>query len=352
MTAKTYGFGIIGTGVVSHIHAAAIRDIPNARLEGVFNINAEKADAFAALHACTARPTLDALLSDPAIDIVCICTPSGAHLDVALSCIRAGKHCLIEKPLEVTTERCDAIIEAAEKAGVKVGVIFNSRFHDAAMRIKRSVDEGRFGDMVFGDAYVKWNRSEAYYRSSAWRGTWALDGGGALMNQGIHSVDLLQWYMGPVKSVMAYAANCQHRNIQAEDTVSAVLAYANGALGNIAASTAVYPGALKQIEISGTEGSAILQESRLTQWSFRDKREDDDPVLQALSGQPATHGGVSDPADISNSGHRRQMEDMIRAIGTGGRPLVDAVEGRKSVAIVCAIYESARTGRMVELQGM
>lgn len=344
---RTYGFGIIGTGVVAHIHAMAIAAIPQARLKAVFNVGKEKADAFAVRHGCTSYGTIGDLTSDPGIDIVCICTPSGAHLEAALACIRAGKHCLIEKPLEVTPERCDAIIEAAEKAGVKLGVIFNSRFHDAAMQLRRSVEEGRFGEMVFGDAYVKWHRTPAYYASSAWRGTWALDGGGALMNQGIHSVDLLQWFMGPVKSVKAFAANRLHRNIQAEDTVSAVLEFANGALGNIAASTAVYPGALKQIEISGTEGTAILRENRLIEWSFLHKKESDAMILQASSELSVSHGGVSDPADISYLGHQRQIEDIIRSVRTGVSPFVDGVEGRKSVAIVCAVYESARTGRMV-----
>ncbi|WP_018616953.1 Gfo/Idh/MocA family protein [Segetibacter koreensis] len=349
MKEKQFGFGIIGAGVISNIHAMAISAIDNARLIGVYSINKSKSNAFADKNNCTAYNTLDEMLNVSEIDIVCICTPSGIHLEPAIKCIEAGKHCLIEKPLEVTLEKCDRIIDAAYKAGVKIGVIFPSRFYEASKQIKKSIDEKRFGDLVLGDAYVKWHRSPEYYKSSAWRGTWEFDGGGALMNQGIHSVDLLQWYMGSVESVQSVTANIRHKEIEVEDTVVSTLKFTNGALGTIECSTAVFPGALKRIEIMGTAGTAILEESGLTKWQFEKKTSEDEMIMNSMLGASISHGGVSNPADISFTGHQRQIEDMLHSLKTGDKPLVDGIEGRKSVEIVLAIYESARTGKMVRL---
>ena len=349
MTQKQVGIGIIGAGLISHIHALAIQHIDNASIKGVFNINKDKADAFALKYNCTAYDNLDEMLAQPDIDIVCICTPSGIHLDPAIKSIEAGKHCLIEKPLEVTLEKCDKIIEAAKNKGVKVGVIFPSRFYESSMQLKKTIEEKRFGDMVLGDAYVKWYRSPEYYASAAWRGTWELDGGGAMMNQGIHSVDLLQWYMGPVESVQSFSANVRHKGIEVEDTIVSVVKFANGALGNIECSTAVFPGSLKRIEIMGTEGTAVQEESSIIKWEFLQKTENDKQVVDSISSGTTPQGGVANPADISFLGHQRQIEDMIHAIETGGDVLIDAVEGRKSVEIVLAIYESARTGKKVTL---
>jgi predicted dehydrogenase len=289
------------------------------------------------------------MLNVPEIDIVCICTPSGIHLDPAIKSIQAGKHVVVEKPLEVTLEKCDAIIEAADKAGVKTAVIFPSRFYESSKQIKKALDENRFGDLVLGDAYVKWSRSEAYYNSAAWRGTWELDGGGALMNQGIHSVDLLQWYMGPVESVQSVTANVKHKGIEVEDTVVSTLKFANGALGTLECSTAVFPGALKRIEIMGTAGTAILEESNLIKWQFEKETGEDESIIKNMSTGSVSHGGVSNPADISFAGHQRQLEDMIHSIETGKKPLIDGIDGRRSVEIVLAIYESARSGRRVTL---
>ncbi|MCW3106694.1 MAG: oxidoreductase domain protein [Segetibacter sp.] len=346
---RQFGFGIIGAGTISDVHAMAINAIENASLIGVYSINKNKSDAFALKNNCKAYDTLDQMVNVPEIDIVCICTPSGIHLDPAIKCIEAGKHCLIEKPLEVTLEKCDRIIEAASKAGVKTGVIFPSRFYEASKQLKKAIDEKRFGDLVLGDAYVKWSRSEAYYYSAAWRGTWELDGGGALMNQGIHSVDLLQWYMGAVESVQSVSANIKHKGIEVEDTIVSTLKFANGALGTIECSTAVFPGTFKRIEIMGTTGTAILEESNLIKWQFEKESSEDEIILNNMSGGNVSHGGVSNPADISFAGHQRQLEDMIHSIETGKKPLIDGIDGRKSVEIVLAIYESARTGKMVRL---
>jgi len=321
MESKNFGFGIVGAGMISHFHAKAIAEIKNARVLGIFSINKIKSDQFASQHSCTAYDTLKEMLSQPEIDIVCICTPSGIHLEPAVASIEAGKHCLIEKPLEITIERCDKIIEAAQKAGVKTGVIFPSRFYEASRQLKKSIDQKRFGDLVLGDAYVKWSRSAEYYQSGKWRGSWKYDGGGALMNQGIHSVDLLQWYMGPVESVQSVSANIRHKDIEVEDTIVSTIKFKNGALGTIECSTGVFPGALKRIE----------------------------KIRNAMQPGNISRGGASNPADISFVGHQKQIEDFIHAIETNVKPLVDAKEGRKSVEIVNAIYESARLHKMVKL---
>lgn len=347
---KEFGFGIIGAGSISDVHARAIQSIENARLWGVYSINKPKADALASKYDCAAYSTLEELLGNPKIDIVCICTPSGIHLEPALKSLEAGKHCLIEKPLEVTLEKCDQIIAAANKFGLKTGVIFPSRFYEASMQLKNAINEERFGGLALGDAYVKWHRSAEYYRSGKWRGTWELDGGGALMNQGIHSVDLLQWYMGPVESVQAIAANIVHKEIEVEDTIVATLQFSNGALGTIECSTAVFPGVHKRIEIMGTKGTAILEENSLIKWEFKEPASEDDKIRRAMKEGALSHGGVSNPVDISIMGHKKQIEDLMHAAETGERPLVDAVEGRKSVEIVLAVYESARSKKLVRLR--
>lgn len=349
MENKTFGFGIVGAGMISHFHARAIAQIKNAHLTGIYNAHYEKAKNFAENHNCTAYSTLDEMLANPEIDIVSICTPSGIHLEPAIASIKAGKHCLIEKPLEITVGRCNAIIDAGHRAGVTIGVIFPSRFFDASRRIKASLEEKRFGDLVLGDAYVKWSRSPEYYLSGKWRGTWKYDGGGALMNQGIHSVDLLQWYMGPVESVQSVSANIRHKNIEVEDTIVSAIRFRSGALGTIECSTGVFPGSLKRIEIMGTSGSAVLEEDHLLQWKFDKEREEDEVIRNAMQSGAVSHGGAANPADINFAGHQRQIEDFIHAVETNGKPLVDGEEGRKSVEIVCAVYESARTGKKVEL---
>ncbi len=341
---KQHGFGIIGTGSIAHTHAKAIAEIGTAELVGVYNQTRDKAEKFAKDYHCHVFDSLENMLTIEDIDIVCICTPSGAHLESALASIQAGKHCLIEKPLEITVGRCEKIIHAAQEKGVKVSVIFPSRFYDASKKIKEAIDQKRFGKLVLGDAYVKWHRSKEYYQSGEWRGTWKLDGGGALMNQGIHAVDLLQWYMGDVLSVQAYAANVQHKSIEVEDTIVATLQFANGALGTIECSTATFPGSPKRIEIRGTTGSVVMEEQDLIQWDFQDE---DNSIREAKKSKKIETGGFANPTDISFKGHQMQIKNMIKAVSTGDEPLISAEEGMKSVEIIEAVYESAKTGERV-----
>lgn len=346
---KKFGFAIIGTGGIAGIHAQAIAAIEQATLLGVYSKTQKKAAAFAEKYDCAVYDSLDDLLQLEGLDIVCICTPSGAHLEPALKSIEAGKHCLIEKPIEVNVDKSERIIDAAKAHAVTVAVVYPTRFYDASKELKTAIDKGRFGKLVLGSAYVKWSRSEAYYDSAEWRGTWALDGGGALMNQAIHSVDMLQWCMGPVESVQAMTGNIRHKDIEVEDTAVAVLKFTSGALGTIECSTAVYPGVFKQLDIMGTKGTVVLEDNHVSKWQFEQEQEDDKRVLRDLSAAGTAKGGVADPLSISYLGHQRQMEDMIQAIENGGQPLIDGWEGRKSVEIVQAIYESARSGKLITL---
>lgn len=346
---KQFGFGIIGCGTIAGFHAKAIGDLPNARLAGCFSRRTEQAEQFAATHGCRPYNTLEAMLADPAIDVITICTPSGAHLEPALAAADAGKHVIVEKPLEITLARCDQMIDACSKRGVTLATIFPSRFHRSAGLLKQAVDARRFGTFTLGEAYVKWYRSQAYYDSGAWRGTWELDGGGALMNQAIHSVDLLAWLMGPVSEIRAQTATLAHERIAVEDTAVATLRFANGALGIIEASTAVFPGYLKRIEIHGSAGSAAMEEEDIVAWNFAESSDVDEAIKTQMSQRISTAGGASDPKAIGHHGHTGLFRNVLGAI-EGKEPLLcDGREGRRSVEIILAIYKAAETGQAVIL---
>jgi predicted dehydrogenase len=256
---------------------------------------------------------------------------------------------IVEKPLEITLRRCDRIIQACDKAGVTLSTIFPSRFHEPAVEIKRAIDHGRFGRLTIGDAIVKWYRSQEYYDSGAWRGSWELDGGGALMNQAIHSVDLLTWLMGPVVEVRAQMGLLAHKRIAVEDTVVATVAFANGAMGIIEASTAVYPGYLKRIEVHGSAGSAVMEEEDIVKWDFSKSTKRDATIRKNMAKHRSGGGGAADPKAIGHHGHARQFHDILAAIKKGTEPLVNGPEGRRSVEIILAIYKAAETGRAVAL---
>jgi predicted dehydrogenase len=215
--------------------------------------------------------------------------------------------------------------------------------------LKKAIDGGRFGKLTMGDAYVKWFRTQEYYDGGAWRGTWALDGGGALMNQAVHSVDLLLWFMGPAVEVSAYTATLAHERIEVEDVMVATVRFKNGALGVIEASTATWPGELKRIEISGNAGSATVREEDLAVWKFAKETEKDEAIRQTMSSRTQTGGGAADPKAIGHHGHMLQFTDVLNAIKKGKQPLIDGPEGRKAIELILAIYKSAETGKPVKL---
>ncbi|XZE51768.1 Gfo/Idh/MocA family protein [Planctomycetaceae bacterium SH139] len=345
----TLRFGIVGCGMIAKFHAHAIRDNPTTSLGGAWSRRGETTAEFAKTFDCRGYDSLDAMLADPEIDAISICSPSGAHLDPALAAARAGKHVVVEKPLEVTTQRCDAIIEACEQHKVKLAVTFQSRFHRSSQLLKVAVEQGRFGRITLGDAYVKWFRSQEYYDSGAWRGTWELDGGGALMNQAIHSVDLLLWLMGPVRTVSAMVDTATHERIEVEDVAVATLKFANGALGVIEATTTAFPGALKKIEICGSGGAAVLEEEDLIQWDFAQPEANDETIREEMRGQTQTGGGAADPSAIGHHGHQMVFQDFAASVAEDRQPAIDGREGRRSVELIEAIYQSAREGRRIEL---
>jgi predicted dehydrogenase len=335
--------------MISNFHAKAIEQIRGAKIVACFDAFESAADRFAAENDCKAWHRLKEMLADPAVDVVNICTPSGAHRDPAVAAARAGKHVVVEKPLEITLRRCDAIIEACRKNRVKLCTIFPSRFSPANQAIKAAIEKGRFGKLTLGDAYVKWWRTQQYYDSGGWRGTWALDGGGAFMNQAIHNVDLLYSFMGDVAEVSGATATLAHKRIEVEDVGVATLRFKNGALGVMEATTAAHPGLLKKIEIHGTEGTVIAEQDDILLWEFAKKSSGDVALRRRFAQKTSGSGGASDPAAISFVGHQKQLADFIRAIRKGGRPLVDGAQGRKSVEIILAVYKSAWTGRHVKL---
>jgi predicted dehydrogenase len=350
--AYRHGFGIIGCGMIAEFHTKAINEIEDAAVVAAFSrteANGAKIAKMAAKTECRVYDDLEAMLAHPRLDVVCVCTPSGAHMEPAIASAKAGKHVVVEKPLEITLARCDAIIDSCDKAGVRLCTIFPSRFTPANITLKMAIDEGRFGRLTLGDTYVKWWRSQEYYDSGGWRGTWNLDGGGSLMNQAIHNVDLLYWLMGDVVTVQGLTATLAHERIEVEDTAATALRFKNGALGVIEATTSVFPGLSKRTEIHGDRGSARVEQDDITLWDFQLKIASDAAIHAAIAGATGFKAGASDPRGITHIGHRDQLIDFLQAIDEGRAPQVDGREGRKSVEIIRAIYESNRSGAAVKL---
>ena len=346
-SSSSLGFGIIGVGMIADYHAQAIAAATGAKLVGIATRNAENARAFAQKHSVPFSTTSVAeLVARPDIHVVCITTPSGAHLEPALAAIRAGKHLVVEKPIEITTERCDEILHAADAAGVKICPIFQARFGEGARTLKAALVAGRFGRIVLASAYVKWHRSREYY--TGWKGQRLLDGGGALMNQAIHGVDLLQWFAGLPAEVFCWTTRRVHTQIESEDTASAALKYPGGALGCIEATTAAWPGWSRRIEICGERGSARLEDDHLAEWKFRDAVPHDD-AIRAAGLDPAMVSGAGAPNAISFVGHLRQIQDLVDSLRDNRPVAIDGHEARKAVALIRALYASAERGAPVQL---
>jgi len=339
------GFGIVGLGMVADFHAQALAHVRGARLVGVATRNVEKGRAFAHKHGVPlVGPTIAELVARPEVDVVCITTSASAHLEPALVAIRAGKHLVIEKPLEITVERVDEMLRAAERAGVRIAPIFQGRFGDGARTVKAALVAGRFGRLVLASADVKWHRTAQYYTGT--RGTLTVDGGGALMAQAIHGLDLLQWFAGMPTEVFCQTTRRVHTGIEAEDTASAALKFSDGALGSITASTAAWPGWQRRLEICGEHGSIALEDDHITRWDFREARPGDD-AIRATKDNAALGTGASAPNAISHVGHQRQIQEFVDALRAGRAPVPDGQEGRKAVALVRALYASAASGQPI-----
>jgi UDP-N-acetyl-2-amino-2-deoxyglucuronate dehydrogenase len=345
------GFAIVGCGLIARFHARALQDVPAARVVALVSrnpANAGKLNDELGLN-CALATDLGAVLARPDVDVVIVTTPSGAHREPALAAANAGKHVVVEKPLEITTERCDQIIAACDRNGVKLCTIFPSRFGDAMQTLKAAVAAGRFGRLTLAETTCKWWRSQSYYDEGGWKGTKALDGGGALMNQAIHNVDLIQWLMGPVTHVTGFTATLAHERIEVEDTAVACLRFGSGALGVIQATTSVYPGLPKTVALHGDRGTVVVEQDDVLRWDFQPETTEDAAVRQRFAQKTGASGGSSNPAAISHVGHARQLADFVEAIRGNRSPQVDGREGRKAVAIIQAIYRSAATGQTVSV---
>ena len=338
-------FGIIGSGMIARFHAKAIEAMPGSELGSIYSRNAASSRAIGEEFGCQAFDDLDAFLADPKLEIVTIATPSGAHLEPSVAAARAGKHVICEKPLEITTDRVDQMAAVGKECGVTISGIFNRRFNPGLVALKRAVDEGRFGQISLADAYIKWYRDQEYYDSGQWRGTWELDGGGALMNQSIHAIDQLLFVAGPIKSVVATTATLAHGHIEVEDTAVALLEFASGAKGVIQGSTACWSknGHAAEVQICGDCGSAFLADDKFRIWEFKEEGPEDEKIrAEQMIKDDAIGQGANDPSAISFSAHQRNFEDVVQAIQENREPLVNATEARKAVALINGIYESAR----------
>jgi predicted dehydrogenase len=339
----TLRVGILGAGGISDTHARAASGIPRVDIVAVHGDNREKARRLAAAHRAPDYPTLEAFLAHRPMDLVAIGSPSGCHSDQAIACARAGLHVLVEKPMAVTAETAGQVIEACEAAGVRLGVFFQDGLQPDLVRLKTFLDEGGLGRILLVNGHVKWYRPPEYYGTSRWRGTWALDGGGAVMNQGIHTLDLMLHLLGDVASVSARARAVRHA-IEVEDTAVATLEFRSGALGTFEATTAAYPGYKRRLEISGERGTIVVEHDRVIAADLASGSPPFAPSAAAAVGESASSHVFSDA-----SPHRRIFEDFAEALRTGSRPICDGREGKRSIDLVLALYASARTGAAVKV---
>lgn len=347
-------FAIVGCGVIAPTHAAALSRIEGVRLVSVFDTNLTRATEFARKFDTETSPDSAALFARDDIDVVSVCTPSGTHADIAVRAMNAGKHVIVEKPMEVTPEACDRIIEAQRNTGKLFTVISQHRWDRATQIVKDAIVMGKLGRILLADATVKWFRKQSYYDSGDWRGTWEMDGGGALMNQGVHTVDLLLWLAGEVESITAKTRLAAHERIEVEDLAVALIEYKSGAVGTLTATTATYPGFPVRIGIYGTEGSAVIEGDRLRALTLTNGETytEEEAAAHALSvaqggsasveKEAQTRETSADPGAVWGDSHQSQIEDFVQALRTGGSPLISAEEGKRAVEFVCSVYASAK----------
>ena len=355
MNIKKFRIGIVGIGAIANLHARAIHDLTHATLVGGCCRQAQKGRQFADEHQCAWYATADELLDQEELDLITICTPSGAHLEPALAAIRRGVHVLCEKPIEITLSRAQQMIDAAAAAQVCLGGVFPLRFNPLVQAAHAAAAQGRLGQLAVASVMVPWWRDDAYYAPDRWQGTLALDGGGALINQSIHAIDAMQWIAaaagcGRIQEVFGLTARRGHASelIEVEDTAVAALRFENGAVGQILAATSLWPGSSQRLLFAGREGTIEIHEQELRQWQFRQLADDDDQIRQRFS-QPGIQGGAADPLAIDYSNHTRNIQDFLAALEHGREPSINGQEACKALAIIRAVYESAECGQPVRL---
>ena len=334
--------GIVGTGAITGKHADAIKEIENAELVALCSSSPERARVAQEKFGIDTYSDVSAFLTHPELDVVCICTASGHHMEAGLLAAKAGKHLLIEKPIEINLARADQLIEICEANNVKLGVIFQNRFSADYLKLKTAVQAGKFGKLLMGNAHVNWYRAPEYYNTSPWKGTLKGDGGGAFMNQGIHTFDLLLDIMGDVQSVYSKVKTALHA-IEGEDLGAAIVTFENKALGNITASTALYPGLPERLEIFGKNGSAVLEAGKLIQWSIQG--EESEPIVA----DAPTGSGAANPMAIGHALHSAQWKHFVNAILENEPVMVEGKIARKSVELIRAIYKSSELEKEVAL---
>lgn len=334
---NSLGYAIIGTGMISRFHVKALQNIPQAKLICVYDKNLSSAERFGNEFQVPYYTSFEELLENPDVDVVTICTPSGLRENFAIQAAAAKKHVVCEKPMEITPHRIDKMIKACRDNQVTLTGIFNNRYNEVFRTLKKAVDNGAFGRLILGDVYVKWFRDESYYENSTWKGTWAFDGGGALMNQSIHFIDLLQWIMGPVKSIKAFASTRLHK-IEVEDTAVGILTFSNGALGVIEGTTAAVPGLYDRLEIHGENGSVLIENGKILSWQLPNF-----PLSEEKKHQLNAYnlGSSKNPSAIDFRMHQLQLEEITNCILHGQVPSLCGEEAKKSVEIISAIYKDA-----------
>ena len=336
--------GIVGCGTIADIHAQAILALDNAELRSFFSRKADHVAVCEKKYAARGYTDWEAFLSDPDLDAVSVCTPSGTHLDYGTRAAEAGKHVIVEKPIEVTLERGQSLINVCRDHGVQLAVIFQNRFVPEIKALKEKLDAGVIGDLFWGEAMIKWYRDQQYYDHGGWRGTLRFDGGGALINQGIHTIDLLQWFMGEVETVFGQTSVFMHRKIEGEDTGVAVMRFRSGAVGIIGGATSIRPPQPRKIELHGTKGTAKITDNHV------EIVDANGTPLQKTKEAGAPTGAASPLAGFSIEPHRDQFDAIAKAIRDNAEPPVTGAESLRSLAIVRAIYESDRTGRPVQMK--
>ncbi len=339
---KKLKIGIVGSGSIANTHIKSINEVPNAELVAIYSRNKETVQKMADTYNIQAYTDYQDFLTNAGIDMVVILTPSGTHADLGMAAAKAGKHVVVEKPIDISIEKTNQFIEACKNANVTLSCIFQHRFDEAVQDVKKVLNEGEFGQLNFGAARTMIYRSQEYYDSGAWRGTWELDGGGALINQSIHYIDLLLYVMGPVDEVYAYTATRAHERIEVEDIAVATVKFKSGALGLIEGNTTAYPGFSTTLDIFGTNGSVIIENDNVKEWKFKSG-------LEYENKQNQIENNVSSNVVKSNESFVKQYTDVVQAILENRKPLVTGEEAKKSLELILAIYQSAKEGRPVKL---
>jgi UDP-N-acetyl-2-amino-2-deoxyglucuronate dehydrogenase len=334
--------GLIGTGAIAHKHAQAYGEL-GYKLAAVANRNADKGRAYAEQYGAEFCADWRDLVSRADIDYVDVCTFPDSHLEIVRECAAQGRSVLLQKPMDLTPEACREMIRLAQEADIRLGVVSQHRFNDSTIFLKKALADGRLGRLVQADGYAKWHRPQSYYDRSG-KGTWEVEGGGALINQGIHTVDVLMYLAGRARSISANWQLATAHDMEAEDVVNALLTFDGGATGVIQASTAFWPGYPERIELHGTKGSALIEGDRLIRWDVLGDSGDDAPLEAAEEGS-----GASDPMAIPIENLKRNFVDFGQAVASGSAPLIDGKEGLAALEIVLGVYQAARSGQTVSI---